>query len=74
MNRPLYLSNSGIRWVTNPMFSFTSKSESMEQATVTTLTTTKEARSMKKKHSGNIIRYGKDLVRKTAIQGGKILA
>ena len=46
----------------------------MEQATVTTLTATKEARSMKKKHSGNIFRYGKDLLRKTAIQGGKVLA
>ena len=46
----------------------------MEQATVTALTATKEAMSMKKKHSGNIFRYGKDLLRETAIQGGKVLA
>ena len=46
----------------------------MEQATVTTLTATKEARSMKKKHSGNIFRYGKDLLGKTAIQEGEVLA
>ena len=57
-----------------PGLSFTIRSESMEQATVTTLTATKEARSMKKKHSGNIFRYGKDLLRKTAIQGGEVLA
>ena len=46
----------------------------MEQATVTTLTATKEARSMRKKHSGNIFRYGKDLLGKTAIQEGEVLA
>ena len=43
---------------------FTSRSESMEQATVTTLTATKEAQSMRKKNSRNIFRYGKDLLRK----------
>ena len=41
----------------------------MEQATVTTLTATKEARSIRKKHSGNIFRYGKDLLRNNSFTG-----
>ena len=36
---------------------------------MTTLTATKEARSMKKKHSGNIFRYGKDLLRSNSYTG-----
>ena len=43
----------------------------MEQATVTTLTATKEARSMRKKHSGNIFRYGKDLLSKNSYTGSR---
>ena len=63
MNRPLSFKTLGFVGLQTPRLSFTSRSESMEQATVTTLTATKEARSMKKKHSGNIFRYGKELLR-----------
>ena len=45
----------------------------MEQATVTTLTAIKEARSMRKKHSGNIFRYGKDLPRKNSYREVKYI-
>ena len=52
-----------------PRLSFTSRS--MEQATVTstTLTVIKESRSMRKKHSGNIYRYGKDLLKSSSYTG-----
>ena len=64
MNRPLFLSNLYNSEGYKPHgYHFTSRSESMEQDTVTTLTATREARSMRKKHSGNIFRYGKDLLR-----------
>ena len=72
MNRPLFLSNLYNSEGYKPHgYHFTSRSESMEQTTVTKLTANKEARSMKKKRSGNIFRYGKDMLRKTAIRGGE---
>ena len=40
---------------------------------MTTLTATKEARSMKKKHSENIFRYGKDLLRNNSYTGCEVL-